>query len=181
MKLFELPHATLVLGGAASGKSTYAEGLVTGTGRDRVYIATAQAMDGEMQDKITRHKAQRGPDWHTVEAPYDLAKVLAQVDSRQVVLVDCLTLWLTNHLIAESDLNQQAASLCSALADCACPVVLVSNEVGQGIVPDNALSRRFRDAQGRLNRLVAAQAGLVVTVIAGLPLALKGQLPESGP
>jgi adenosylcobinamide kinase / adenosylcobinamide-phosphate guanylyltransferase len=172
-----LPALTLVIGGARSGKSAFAERLVTTTTRPRRYIATAEAWDDEMRDRIARHRLDRGGDWTTVEAPLDLPAALASATSAEVVLIDCATLWLTNHLLADHDLDGETAALVTALATCAAPVVIVTNETGWGIVPDNALARRFRDAQGRLNQRLAAEAGLVVTVIAGLPLVLKGQLP----
>ena len=172
-----LPALTLVIGGARSGKSTFAEGLVTATDRPRRYIATAEAWDDEMRDRIARHRQDRGGDWLTVEAPLDLSSAHAAATGSEVVLIDCATLWLTNHLLADHDLGQETAALVTALATCAAPVIIVSNETGWGIVPENALARRFRDEQGRLNQRLAAEAGLVVTVIAGLPLVLKGQLP----
>jgi len=172
-----LPALTLVIGGARSGKSTFAEGLVTATTRPRRYIATAEAWDDEMRARIAQHQGDRGAGWITVEAPLDLATALADARTGEVVLVDCATLWLTNHLLADHDLTATAADLMRALATCPAPVVIVTNEVGQGIVPDNALARRFRDAQGRLNQQLAQAADLVVTVIAGLPLVLKGGLP----
>ena len=176
-EIFLLPPLSLVIGGARSGKSGLAERLVTGSGRTRRYIATAEAWDDEMRDRITRHRADRGQGWITVEAPLDLTAALAKADPTEVVLVDCATLWLTNHLLAEHDLAAETAALLAALAACAAPVVVVSNEVGWGIVPDNALARAFRDAQGRLNQQIAAEAGLVVGVMAGLPMVLKGRLP----
>lgn len=172
-----LPRLTLVIGGARSGKSAFAEGLVTATGRPRRYIATAEAWDDEMRDRIARHRQDRGAAWTTVEAPLDLGPALAGARPDEAVLVDCATLWLTNHLLADHDLPALTEALVQALAACPAPVVIVSNETGWGIVPDNALARRFRDAQGRLNQRLAAEAGLVVTVIAGLPLALKGTIP----
>lgn len=174
---FSLPALSLVLGGARSGKSRIAEALVALSGRPRVYVATAQAFDGEMADRIARHQADRGPDWITQEAPLHLAPVLSQVASDHVVLLDCATLWLSNHLLAESDLAAEADGLVAALAACAAPVVVVSNEVGWSIVPENALARRFRDEQGRLNQRLAGVAGLVLGVMAGLPFALKGEAP----
>lgn len=171
---FLLPALTLVVGGARSGKSAFAERLVTASARPRRYIATAEAWDDEMRDRIARHRRERGADWLTVEAPLDLAAALAAAQPDEAVLVDCATLWLSNQLLADHDLAAESADLCAALGGCAAPVVIVSNEVGWGIVPDNALSRRFRDAQGRLNQRLAAEADLVVTVIAGLPLVLKG-------
>ena len=131
-----------------------------------------------MRCRIAQHRADRGAGWQTVEVPRDLAGALAAVPADAVVLVDCATLWLTNHLLAEADLDAQSAGLLAALAACAAPVAVVSNEVGWGIVPDNALARRFRDAQGRLNQQMAAQADLVVAVMAGLPMALKGAVPR---
>jgi adenosylcobinamide kinase/adenosylcobinamide-phosphate guanylyltransferase len=172
-----LPPLTLVLGGARSGKSRLAEGLAVGSGLTRLYVATAEAWDDEMRARIADHRASRGEGWATVEAPLDLAPALAAAGPDQVVLIDCATLWLTNHLLAEHDLEREQASLLSSLAGCKAKVIVVSNEVGLSVVPDNALARRFRDAQGRLNQALAAQAGLVVAVWAGLPLVLKGQMP----
>ena len=172
-----LPPLSLVIGGARSGKSAFAEGLVTATGRPRRYIATAEAWDDEMRARIAQHRADRGTGWITAEAPLDLCAALAAAGPDEAVLVDCATLWLTNHLLAEHDLDAETASLLTALAACPAPVVMVSNEVGWSIVPENALARRFRDAQGRLNQRLATQAGLVVAVMAGLPLVLKGTLP----
>jgi adenosylcobinamide kinase/adenosylcobinamide-phosphate guanylyltransferase len=172
-----LPPLTLVLGGARSGKSALAERLVAGTGRSRRYIATAEARDAEMQDRIARHRLDRGTAWITVEAPLDLPAALAMAETGEAVLVDCATFWLTNHLLAGHDIAVETLHLAAALTACPAPVVIVSNETGCGIVPENALARRFRDEQGRLNQRLAAEAGLVVTVIAGLPLVLKGALP----
>ncbi len=172
-----LAPLTLVIGGARSGKSAHAERLITATARPRRYIATAQGWDDEMRARIAQHQRDRGSDWVTVEAPLDLGPALAAASARECVLIDCATLWLTNHLLADHDLPAQTDALIKAIAACAAPVVIVSNETGWGIVPDNALARRFRDAQGRLNQRLAHEAGLVVAVIAGLPLVLKGQLP----
>ena len=126
-----------------------------------------------MTARILRHQTDRGPDWHLVEAPLDLCGALASVPAGAVVLVDCVTLWLTNHLLAGHDLAAETAGLQAALATCAAPVIVVSNEVGWSIVPDNALSRAFSDAQGRLNQALAAQAAHVTLVVAGLPMVLK--------
>jgi len=171
-----LPSLTLVLGGAASGKSAYAESLILRSGHRKGYIATAQAFDTEMKDKIRAHQDSRGPDWQTVEAPTDLTGALATFSQDNAILIDCATLWLTNLIFAEADLEIETTNLLAALTNTSCPVVIVSNEVGHGIVPDNALSRKFRNAQGRLNQDIAAQADTVVAVMAGLPLALKGDL-----
>lgn len=172
-----LPQLTLVIGGARSGKSRFAEALVSGSARPRLYIATAEAWDDEMRARIAAHQTDRGPDWRTVEAPREATAALAGARSDEVVLFDCATLWLTNAMLAEADLATEAAALEAALLACAAPVVVVSNEVGWSIVPENALARRFRDEQGRLNQRLAASAGLVVAVMAGLPLVLKGQMP----
>ena len=171
-----LPALTLVTGGARSGKSRLAEALITETILPRHYIATAEAWDDEMRSRIAQHQTDRGPDWVTWNAPRDVPAVLAQVPTGQAVLLDCATLWLTNHLLADADIAFESSCLLASLATCAAPVVIVSNEVGWGIVPDNALARAFRDHQGRLNQQIAAQAGLVVGVMAGLPMVLKGSL-----
>jgi adenosylcobinamide kinase/adenosylcobinamide-phosphate guanylyltransferase len=171
-----LAPLTLVLGGARSGKSRLAEGLVRWSGLSPVYIATAQAWDEEMAARIAAHRTDRGPGWRTVEAPLDLAAPLAGAAAGEAVLIDCATLWLTNVMLGGGDVAAAETGLLAALAACAAPVVVVSNEVGLGIVPDNALARAFRDAQGRLNQRLAAQAGLVVFVAAGLPLVMKGAL-----
>ena len=173
-----LPPLVLVLGGAASGKSAYAEGLVRAASPARVYLATAEAYDGEMRAKIARHRDMRAADgWITIEAPLDVAPALTAAAPDQAVLLDCATLWLSNHMLAGGDLDAVTAALMDALANSAAPVVVVSNEVGLSVVPDNALARRFQQAQGALNQRLAAEAGLVALVTAGLPLALKGTLP----
>jgi adenosylcobinamide kinase / adenosylcobinamide-phosphate guanylyltransferase len=172
-----LPRLSLVIGGARSGKSAFAEGLATASPGPRRYIATAEAWDDEMRDRIFRHRHDRGDAWTTVEAPINLPAALATATADETVLIDCATLWLTNQLLAEQDLAAATNGLVAALSACPAPVVIVSNEVGWAIVPDNALARRFRDEQGRLNQRLAQEAALVVTVIAGLPLVLKGALP----
>ncbi|MCF2869640.1 bifunctional adenosylcobinamide kinase/adenosylcobinamide-phosphate guanylyltransferase [Octadecabacter sp. G9-8] len=172
-----LPSLTLVLGGAASGKSSFAETLCFQSSKPRVYIATAQAFDDEMRDKISDHRDMRGSNWLTVEAPLDLHMPLTERLDSEIVLLDCATLWLSNVLLADGDMAAACETLLFDLAACPAQVIVVSNEVGTGIVPDNALARRFRNAQGRLNQMLAAQAGLVVQVVAGLPQVLKGTLP----
>lgn len=172
-----LPALTLILGGAASGKSAFAEALAEKSGISLVYLASAQAFDAEMRAKIDAHIARRGPKWRTVEAPLEAAGVLRGLDGAAPCLFDCATLWLSNHLLAGHDPEAEQTRLLEALAACPAPVIVVSNEVGQGIVPEAALGRRFREAQGRLNIALAAQADLVVQVIAGLPQVLKGRLP----
>ncbi len=174
-----LPPVTLVLGGARSGKSTHAEKLVAGTlfgaaPRPAVYIATAEAGDVEMATRIMAHRSRRGANWTTVEAPLKLEEALQAAMSRaQPVLVDCLTLWLSNLMLAGEDLDQATDELVQTLDGCTVPVVFVSNEVGLGIVPDTPLGRAFRDAQGRLNMRMAERADRVILMTAGLPLTLK--------
>lgn len=172
-----LPPLALITGGARSGKSRLAESLARQSGLRLRYVATAQPLDAEMADRIAQHRADRGPGWETLEAPLDLAPAMAGALPQAVTLVDCATLWLTNHLLAGHDLPAETERLLAALASARGPVIVVTNEVGWGIVPENALARAFRDEQGRLNQRLAAAAGLVVAVLSGLPLALKGQLP----
>lgn len=171
---------TLVLGGARSGKSRFAENLVINSGLPRTYVATSAAHDSEMTERIAAHRLQRGMDWRTVEEQTDIVGVLRRtVRPDGAVLVDCLTLWLSNLMMAELDLAAESARLCAVIPELKGPCVFVSNEVGMGIVPDNRLSRDFRDAQGRLNQEIAAVCGQVVFVAAGLPLLLKPiQRPE---
>lgn len=151
--------------------------MVVLSGRPKLYLATAQAFDDEMKDRILHHRNDRGDGWETLEAPMDVAPLLAECQPKFTLLFDCATLWLSNHLLAGSDLARETDNLLAALAACPAPVVLVSNEVGAGIVPGNAMARQFRDEQGRLNQRLAAQADLVIGVMAGLPFALKGMLP----
>jgi adenosylcobinamide kinase/adenosylcobinamide-phosphate guanylyltransferase len=171
-----LDKLTLVLGGAGSGKSLWAETLVKRGAESRIYLATARVWDDEMRSKVDQHRAQRGPKWTTIEAPLNVSAPLSQARPDQAVLLDCATMWLSNHLLDGNDLAAQETAFLADLAACQAPVVVVSNEVGMSVVPENALARQFREAQGRLNQKLAAQADLVVAVMAGLPLALKGTL-----
>jgi adenosylcobinamide kinase / adenosylcobinamide-phosphate guanylyltransferase len=172
-----LPRLTLVLGGARSGKSRYGEALIESAlanGARAVYLATAEAGDAEMTARIAEHKKRRGRAWATVEEPLDLAGALGRhAGPESPVLVDCLTLWLSNVMAADRDAGAEIPRLIAALENAQGPVVLVSNEVGQGIVPENALARFYRDNAGRLNQEVAAVAERVVLMSAGLPLILK--------
>ncbi|MEP1443901.1 MAG: bifunctional adenosylcobinamide kinase/adenosylcobinamide-phosphate guanylyltransferase [Hyphomicrobiales bacterium] len=171
---------TLVLGGARSGKSRYAEQLghdwLTATpDGERLYIATCQAFDNEMSTRIDKHKEQRGDNWTTIEEPFRLSHCLkTEAQKIRFILVDCLTLWLTNHLLAEHDIEQEIATLCDTLSKADGNIVLVANEVGLGIVPDNKLARQFRDHAGICNQRVAEVADRVVFIAAGLPLVMKG-------
>jgi len=168
------PRLTLVLGGARSGKSRHAESIVMKVTPPWIYVATAASGDDEMAARIAAHRARRSTDWRTVEAPRDLAGALAAVPAGGAALVDCLTLWLANLMLADADIAAESDRLERVLAQAAGPIVLVSNEVGLGIVPDNALARRFRDAQGELNQRLASRADRVVFMVAGLPLVVKG-------
>ena len=165
---------TLVLGGARSGKSAHAEALLEGHAGERLYIATAEPRDAEMAARIAAHRARRGPGWRTVEAPLALAETL-EAESRpgSAVLVDCLTLWLSNLMGAGCDIAGEIERLVACLGRIQGRTVLVANEVGLGIVPENPTARAFRDHAGRLNQAVARAAGRVVLVAAGLPLTLK--------
>ena len=172
------PRLSLILGGARSGKSAFAEKLATSAARPRAYIATSQAFDAEMEAKIAKHRQDRGLDWQTIEAPLDIEAALAEVTANSIVLIDCLTLWLSNQMHAAADIDVEITNLLTVLSATPNPVICVSNEVGMGLVPDTPLGRQFRDFQGRLNRKIAEQADLAVFVAAGLPLTLKGRLPE---
>ena len=163
----------LITGGARSGKSTRAEARVRALAGQPVYIATAEALDDEMSERIARHRARRGTEWIEREVPLELVSALAATDGGGARLVDCLTLWLSNLLHAERDWSQETSMLAEALKRQRSPVVLVTNEVGLGIVPDNALARRFRDAAGLMNQIVAGVADEVEFVVAGLPMRVK--------
>jgi adenosylcobinamide kinase/adenosylcobinamide-phosphate guanylyltransferase len=165
----------LVLGGARSGKSRLAQSRAEASGLQPVLVATATAGDDEMAARIARHRAERDGRWRTVETPLDLlAALAAECAPGRIVVVDCLTLWLSNLMQAGADVEVETAALAAALANLAGPAIFVSNEVGLGLVPQTALGRAFRDAQGRLNQAMAAAATEVVFVAAGLPLTLKG-------
>ena len=170
---------SLILGGARSGKSRFAEALVMRTRAPWIYVATAEPLDEEMRQRIVEHRRRRGPQWLTIEAPQELADAIEQqAGDGGAVLVDCLTLWLSNVLLAGRTLEAETDRLLATLTRVTQlpgpgPIVLVSNEVGLGIVPDNALARRFRDAQGELNQRVAACADQVVLMTAGLAMVLK--------
>lgn len=164
---------TLVLGGARSGKSRYAESLITAAPPPWIYVATAHPGDAEMAERIARHQARRARGWQTHEAPHDLAAAISAPPEDAPLLIDCLTLWLSNRMLTDADIERETDALAAALALRAGRIVLVSNEVGAGIVPENALARRFRDAQGRLNQRFAARADTVVLMVAGLPITVK--------
>lgn len=168
------PFAALILGGARSGKSRYGEQLVEKTSGPHVYIATAQAWDGEMQERIADHQNRRGDGWALIEEPLALADILrTKITKDQTVLVDCLTLWLSNLMGAERNIESSVEDLIDALRSCKGRVVFISNEVGQGIVPDNAMARVFRDEAGRMHQRLAEVCDAAIMVVAGLPLVLK--------
>ncbi len=169
---------SFVIGGARSGKSRFAEGLITALPRPWTYIATAEAFDEEMRERIAQHRTDRGQGWRTVDATLALpGAIVCEQAAGRPILVDCLTLWLSNLMLAERAIDPEIEHLLETLRAASVPIVLVSNEVGLGIVPDNALARRFRDHQGRLNQRVAALASRVVFMAAGLPMYLKGSAP----
>lgn len=172
-----LPTGTFVLGGAASGKSEWAEKLILSSGLNAAYLATGRIGDDETAQRVKTHQARRDGRWHTLEAPLDLALPLTKLGADMPVLIDCATMWLSNQMMIDADIDSATAALLAALKECAAPWVIVSNEVGHGIVPDNKLARRFREAQGRLNIALAHEADLAVMVVAGLPQVLKGSLP----
>jgi adenosylcobinamide kinase/adenosylcobinamide-phosphate guanylyltransferase len=163
----------LITGGARSGKSTRAEARACAFPGKPVYVATAEALDAEMRERIAKHRARRGSAWLERETPLELVAALVETDGRGARLVDCLTLWLSNLMHAERDWEKEAMLLAETLDRQNSPVVLVTNEVGLGIVPDNALARRFRDAAGILNQIVARVADEVEFVVAGLPMRVK--------
>ena len=168
-----LAHS-LILGGARSGKSNYAEQLVEGQAGDYLYVATATIMDGEMSDRIAEHKVRRGERWITYEEPLDLVGCLAEISRPgATILVDCLTLWVTNLMMEGRDPDVEGAQLVASLQDLKCPVVLVSNEVGLGIVPMDKMSRDFRDYAGRLHQRLAAVVPSVTFMVSGLPMQVK--------
>lgn len=166
---------TFVIGGARSGKTAYAlrEALALPATR-RVMIATAEALDDEMAERIARHREERGQAWSTIEAPLALVTAARGLQSGEVAVIDCLTLWLSNLMLGDIDIAPAVEDLCEALTQSPADVFVISNEVGQGLVPDNPLARRFRDEAGWMHQKMAAAADRAVLVVAGLPVALKG-------
>lgn len=163
----------LITGGVRSGKSRIAEAWTQTEAGTAYYIATAQAFDTEMEARIAAHIERRGPEWITLQEPLDIIEVLQTTDGKGPRLVDCLTLWLSNMMHAEIDWKSKADTLAEALGTQTSPVLIVTNEVGLGIVPDNALAREFRDAQGHLNQTIAAAATEVYLAVAGYPMKVK--------
>ena len=170
-----MAESYLILGGARSGKSRQALALAEQIGKARAYIATAEALDAEMAARIAHHQQERDTGWITIEAPIALIEAIQSLPSDiEVCLIDCLTLWLSNLMHHQKDIDVATEQLCDSIKSASLPIILVSNEVGMGLVPDTPLGREFRDAQGRLNQTVAAMCDRVEFVAAGLPLTLKG-------
>lgn len=170
-----MAKSILITGGARSGKSTLAERMTLRLGTPAIYIATAEALDDEMSERIARHRARRGPEWQTIAAPLDLVGALRDSDGQAPRLVDCLTLWLSNLMFASRDVLAETDALALCIARQTSPVVFVTNEVGAGIVPDNALARAFRDAAGLMNQHIATACDEVWFTVAGQPLKVKPQ------
>lgn len=166
--------STFVLGGARSGKSRHAQQLIEDVPGTLAYIATGEAFDDEMEARIALHREERGPRWTTIEAPLDLAGAIPRAALRaDAIMVDCLTLWVSNLMMVDAALEPHFEALCRAIGECPVPLAVVANEVGLGLVPETPLGRAFRDEAGRLNQRVAAVADRVVFIAAGLPLKLK--------
>jgi adenosylcobinamide kinase/adenosylcobinamide-phosphate guanylyltransferase len=164
----------LILGGARSGKSRYAESLARTHKSQPTYVATAEIIDAEMRERIEHHRKERGATWRTIEAPLDLIVALNEADqAKSFTLIECLTVWINNLIYHGKDVASEVERLRARLAKAKGHVVLVANEVGLGIVPDNALARRFRDEAGRANQAIADAADEVVFIAAGLPVILK--------
>jgi adenosylcobinamide kinase / adenosylcobinamide-phosphate guanylyltransferase len=168
------PRLSLVLGGARSGKSAFAESLILSSPPPWIYVATAEALDAEMAERVAKHRARRDARWRTIDAPHQLAVTLAEAPEHAPLLLDCLSFWLSNRLLAGANLNAEIEVIVDALASRKALTVAVSSEVGLGIVPENALARAFRDAIGDLHQAVARVAGSVTFTIAGCPMKVKG-------
>jgi adenosylcobinamide kinase/adenosylcobinamide-phosphate guanylyltransferase len=171
---------TLVLGGARSGKSAFAQAEAERIAAAPILIATAEALDGEMADRIAAHRTARGPAWRTIEAPQALREAIVDQSADSVIVVDCLTLWLNNLMMRDLSVEDEMRHLVDGLAGIQSHLILVANEVGFGIVPENRLARNFRDHAGRLNQMIAAKADRVVLVVAGIAMEIKSPR-SSGP
>lgn len=166
---------TLILGGARSGKSRYGEELILSSGLNPIYLATGRALDQEMEDRIHVHQERRGKEWETVEEPLALPDALKETaHPGRAILVDCLTMWVTNLMMAGADVQKESDALVAVLPKLETPVVFVSDEVGLGIIPDNKLAREFRDLAGLVNQKLAAHCDEAIFIAAGLPMVLKG-------
>ena len=165
--------STLVLGGARSGKSVYGEKLLENSDKAKVYIATGEARDDEMEQRIVLHQSRRGDDWRTIEAPVDVCVAIGEIAAGSIVLFDCVTLWVSNMMAADMPVEREVQKFCQQLDGFGSDIVIVSNEVGLGIVPDNVLARRFRDEAGRANQMIADACDRVVFIAAGQALVMK--------
>ena len=174
----QLPHLTLILGGASSGKSEYAEMLVLNSGKRPVYLATATPGDQEMADRIAVHRSRRGENWRLVEAPLGADLVISRCAADEVLLFECATFWLLNQVSGTGAPPTALDELLSALHNSPCPTIVVSNEISLGVVPQDSVTREFLNLHGMVNRLLANLADTVLFVTAGLPMALKGQIPQ---
>ena len=164
---------TLIIGGAASGKSEFAENLVTKSTLHKIYLASANIYDEEMQRKVEKHKIRRGNDWETISEPLEAKKMITNLKENQIMLFDCATMWLTNQVLIKADMHAEISELIEAIGISKGNLTIVTNEVGSGIVPDNSMAREFRELQGLLNQRLALICDSVIKVIAGLPLYLK--------
>ena len=174
----KFPQFVLVIGGASSGKSRFAETVVLGSGRSPVYLATALPEDDEMREKISLHRARRSSGWLTVEEPLEVDRVISSRASGEIVLLECATLWLLNQMSSERDPEAASGALIRSIAEAPCPVVVVSNEIGLGVVPSDSFSRTFLSRHGELNRTLSKSADSAILIVAGLPFALKGEIPR---
>ena len=164
---------TLIIGAAASGKSQYAEDILNNNVGKKLYLASANIYDEEMQEKVNKHKDRRGSEWTTIAEPLDAVRHIENLNIKEIMLFDCATMWLTNHFLKKSNIYHEIDLLVNSIKSSKGSIITVTNEVGSGIVPDNSMAREFRELQGKLNQKLATVASLVVTVIAGIPLILK--------
>ena len=170
------PMKTLIIGGAASGKSAYAEGLASNSKLYKIYLASANIYDEEMQLKVDKHKLRRGDDWTTISEPLEAEKKITNLNDNQIMLFDCATMWLTNQMLNKADVQSEILQLTDSMKFSKGSLIVVTNEVGSGIVPENSMAREFRELQGFLNQELASISDSVIQVIAGLPLFLKQSL-----
>ena len=170
------PMKTLIIGGAASGKSAYAEGLASNSKLSKIYLASANIHDEEMQLKVDKHKLRRGDDWTTISEPLEAEKKITNLNDNQIMLFDCATMWLTNQMLNKADVQSEILQLTDSMKFSKGSLIVVTNEVGSGIVPENSMAREFRELQGFLNQELASISDSVIQVIAGLPLFLKQSL-----
>ena len=180
MHLF--PNTTLIIGGASSGKTKFAEELTLKQGSRPLYVATAQPHDEEMKEKIKIHQKSRAShNWETIEAHYDLANKIDSLNLKlfDTVLIDCLTMWLTNHYLKDNDIFKESLKLISAIQRAQINLIIVTNEIGYSVVPENKMAREFQKIQGQLNQQIALEVQRVIQVVAGLPVVIKENVPQT--